>query len=245
MYNINYNTETKTFSNLPTKTIGGLSIKDIVKIAGVSAVLQLIPIGIKIISKKYGNKKKDEILYNRNNRLNKLSDNYKTGKAPEVNEASIKKYREELHKLLEDTLYLEQTKRKGPEKNPDINITVNQDQYGGTRSVSRTPVDRDTIMGRYIAPFIVLLKLVCIKGIHILAGSTLGADRRNFELVYNPMELNPDNVARDPYRTVIFKHNWPSHGFETTSIGHQEANELINDCIEFLAHNPKYLSIRI
>jgi hypothetical protein len=204
----------------------------------------MLPKVIKMIARNTGSKRRDEILQSRNDRLNRLSDKYVSGDKIELTEELIDKYRKELHKLFEETLYLEQTKRS-IKKDPDINITVNQDQYGSTRSVSRTPVDRDSIMGRYIGPFLVLLKLILVKGVHILVGTTMGANRRDFELAFDNTKFNPEDVAKDPFRLVIFKHKWPSHGYEVKSLGSKEANEFIDAVIEFLAHNPKYLSIRV
>lgn len=243
---IQYNQDTKSFS-VSQKSFSSSwdKFKDVAKIAGISAVMSIIPAVIKIIARKYGNRVKDQLLTERNERLNTLMDNYrKSGITPVVNDAIAERYAKEIHSLIEDSIRLANMTRKDPDEH-DITITVNQDQYGDTKSVSKTRKGGTSLMDTTIAPFLVVLKMILIRGVHVLAGTNLGADRRDFELVFEPNESNSDKVARDPFRMVIFKYKWPSHGFDVKTIGQKEANELISATVDFLAHNPKYLAIRL
>jgi len=97
-----------------------------------------------------------------------------------------------------------------------------------------------------IAPYIALLQVILVRGVHVIAGTEIGADRRSFELVFDPDHINVEDVVRDPFRTVVFKYSWPSHGFKVkSSVGDTEANKLIDATNKFLAENPKFLSIRL
>ena len=226
MRKIIYNSEDRTFAVKSSSNNPKLSypksdiLKGILVTVGAQVGLQVIPKIIKVIIKRYGNKTKDDLLYRKNERANNLFDKYSIeGKSAETDPKSVQAYKKEIHSLLQDTLQLMKY----------------DDRY-----------DEDqTIYKQVIAPFIGILRMILIKDVHILAGTNLGADRRPFELVYDPNHSNPDDVARDPFRTVIFNHKWPSHGFEVKSLGAKEANELISDTVDFLANNPKFLAIRV
>lgn len=242
-----FNEDTKSFSST---TVSKWLHSDTAKIIGASAATMIIPAVVKAITKTRSSIKSDKLLVSRNERLNKLTDNYNiSGLEAKTDPASVKKYSDQIHALYQETLRLLQTKGDiYSRKEADLYINVNQDQYGSTRSVSRAPKDKDTVLFNYIDPFIVVLKMILIRGVHVLPGTMLGADRRNFELVFDPEHSNSEDAARNAFRTVIFKHKWPAHGFEVSmvsSTGKVEANSLINSCIDFLANNPKYLAIRV
>jgi hypothetical protein len=242
-----FSEESRSFSSFK---VDKFLTKDTAKIIGTAAATTIIPAVIKAIAKTRSSIKTDKLLVSRNERLNQLTDNYNVrGLEAKTDPASVEKYRKQIDALYQETLRLMQAKRDIFEhKDPDLYINVNQDQYGSTRSVSRTPKDKDTVLYNYIDPFIVVLKMILVRGVHVLPGTMLGADRRNFELVFDPEHSNPEDAARNAFRTVLYKHPWPAHGFEVSmvsSTGKLAANTLINGCIDFLANNPKYLAIRV
>jgi hypothetical protein len=215
-------------------------------IIGTAAILNLIPVVVKVISKHYGNKVKDELLQSRNDRYNRLVDNYNEGiSAQKVDKSIIDKYRKELHALYEETLRLTKARKSDKQDDSDLYITINQDKDNRFKTANRTKVDKDSILEQYINPFLVVLRMVLVRPVHILAGTTMGADRRDFELVFDPDKTNVEDVQRDAFRTVIYKYKWPSHGFEVTTRGQADANKFIDETIEFLANNPKFLAIRV
>lgn len=247
---IEFDDGTKTFSVFAPKgsvttPIKGSKFGELLKVMGAAAVINLSAAAIKIASRRYGNKTKDRLLESRNDRINRLSDQYKEGTAvTEMTPALVKKYKDEISSLYEETLQVNKT-RTSDRNDGDLYITVNQDQYGGTRSVNKAPVERGTILEQYINPFFVVLRMILINQVHILAGTTMGAARRNFELVYDSSGKNADDLARDQFRETIFKYPWPSHGYEVSTRGEVDANKFINSTIDFLANNPKFLAIRV
>jgi hypothetical protein len=87
--------------------------------------------------------------------------------------------------------------------------------------------------------------MVLVNQVHILAGTTMGADRRDFELVFDPDHTNVEDVIRDPFRTVLYRYPWPSHGFEVSTGSEADVNNFIDDCITWVSKNNRYLSIRV
>ena len=168
----------------------------------------------------YNNEKAhDETLYAMNSELNRLTDKARTGIS--ANSSKPEEYFKELSHLMD--LVLKHSK-------------YNKDEFG-----------RSDILATVIYPFMTLLRSILISGVHILAGEDTGADRNDFELVFAPDVRNPEELKADPTykRNVIFSHKWPSHGFKTTTLGAEEANDLIDDTFRFLSKNPKYLAIRL
>lgn len=184
----------------------------------ISLAVHIIP---KILTKMRRNKDlvfRDEVLDRKNKKLNSLFDNYKSGKGIK----NTPKERDEYYNTLKDVFN-------------DVIIYFRTQEFEGEKTVYSTT----------IAPFIGFLRIILIKDIYILAGQDLGADRIGFELVYEPDPLKAEDIARDPFRTKIYTHKWPDHGFRVSTIGIREANELIDDTFYFLAQNPQYLSIRV
>ena len=167
----------------------------------------------------YQNEKNhDRTLNDMNTALNRLSDNYRDS-GSSANKNTPEEYFDEMSRLM--TLVLKHSK-------------YNKDEFG-----------KSDILATVIYPFITLLRTILIRDVHILTGQDTGADRTDFELVFAPGVLNTDEVRSDPHRDTIFSHKWPNHGFKTTTLGAQEANELIDDTFRFLSKNPKYLAIRL
>lgn len=167
----------------------------------------------------YQNEKNhDKTLNEMNSALNKLTDNYReSGSSASKNTPD--EYFEEMSHLM--ALVLRHSK-------------YNKDEFG-----------KSDILATVIYPFVTLLRTIVISDVHILTGQDTGADRTDFELVFAPGVKNTDEVRADPHRDTIFSHRWPNHGFKTTTLGAQEANELIDDTFRFLSKNPKYLAIRL
>lgn len=222
-----YNPETKLFSNTSRTD----KLKDLLIIAGIGTAINFTPKLIDFLTKRYGAKKRDQILNDRQTRLNELLDNYsKEGIKAKDDPKTVEKYRNEIHKLVSDTLDLVDVENLGSYVDPDTHI--------------RSKL-APNVFNVVIAPFISLIRAITIKELHILPGTIKGPDRRDFELVFDPSHTNPEDVARQPFRNVVYKHKWPSHGFEVTTLGSREGDELISGVVDFLATHPKFLSIRV
>lgn len=220
---ITYNPDLRSFSSTPTttSTASSLKFKDIVKIAGLSALVSVVPAAVKVISNRYGTQTRDKLLRDRNARLNQLSDKYvKEGLAAQSDPTAIKKYEQEIHRLYEQTLYLSKYEHGNKPK-------------------------EDNDLENYINPFLALLRLILHRNVHIILGTKVGADRRNFELVFDPDHVNVEDVIRDPFRTVLYKYPWPAHGFEVSSGSEADVNDFIDSCIKWVSKNNRYLSIRV
>lgn len=220
-----YDSETKSFSALTSD-----KMKDYAIITAASIAITSIPKILTVIAKHYGAKKKDEILMDKNAHLNELMDNYGAGIKADASPAQVKKYNKEIHKLISDTLALVDPDNLGYYIDPDTKI--------------RTEL-KPTLFNTTIAPVLGLLRAITIRDIHFLPGTKVGADRRSFEIVFDPNHRDPEEVARQPFRNVLLKLKWPSHGFEVEKVGAHEANVFISDLVDFLSKNPKYLSIRV
>lgn len=180
--------------------------------------MKLIPAVVKSIATNSQIKNKEQLLNQRNSLLNQVSDKYNREGISQVSvdRATSLKYKNVLSKLTSQTLSLYEPKP-----------------------------GQTSMLDTRITPFIGLLRVVLIKGVHILLGTTLGADRRDFELCFDPDRIDSEEVAKDPFRTVIYKYKWPSHGFEVDELGRKDTVSLMNSVINFLSLNPKYLTIRV
>ena len=84
--------ESKEFMDRYKKDTNATSaiIKGAIATVGISVAIKVIPTVISVLMKRYGQKAKDQLLYRRNERLNKLFDKYsKDGSAAEVTPASV------------------------------------------------------------------------------------------------------------------------------------------------------------
>lgn len=167
---------------------------------------------------KKSKEREEFILNNRNSEINALTDNYlKDQTLPSIVTPEIsKRYNVALAKIVNDNIRLYK------------------------------PHHNDTIYETKILPFTEALQYVLIKGMHIIAGNAIGVDRRNFELCYDTTKTNPNDVLRDPFRTVVFRFSWPVHGYKMVNAQvNRDADNLIAATLKFLSNNPKFLSIRV
>lgn len=193
-------------------------LKSTLKVTGGLVILSLIPKVIQLVNKRKNILYKDKLIESKNKKLNILFDKYKQGKGFDKTKDEVKKYKDTLVDIWSDVL----------------------------RSTKYLKIEGErTIYSTTIAPFIGFLRCILIRDVYILAGQDIGADRIGFELVFEPDPLKAEEIAKDPFRTKIFTHKWPDHGFKVQSLGSYEANELIDDTLDFLAANPQYLSIRV
>lgn len=207
-----------------SKKIDKLSANYLLLAVGIPASIALTSKLYKIVSDYRLNKYKDALLLRRNSLLNGYIDNHvQKGISAEIGPKAEDKYQKALHELYSMSLELHRM---------------------DSSNVKKT--GRKTVNNMYIVPLLSLLRLIIIKDVHILPASELGSDRRDFELVLDPVNINPQDVARDPHRTILFRHRWPAHNFDvSTGNVDEEANQFIDSVIRFLSKNPKLLSIRV
>jgi hypothetical protein len=244
-----YNIETRSFTDIPTmvdsngnKIKNSSVAKNILLTVGISTGLAVLPKVLDAISTKLGNRNRDSLLYRSNEKMNELSDNYMKGKSSEVTPEITKKYKTEISDLISYAIGLAKYDSKDKSSPKVLVYNSEADALKSTKVISN---NKDSIYNTVIAPFAGVLRMILRSDVHVLLGSNIGGDRRNFELCYDQDHKNPEDVAKDRFRTVLFRHKWPSHGFDVTSYGQTEANLLINDTVDFLSKNPKYLIIRV
>lgn len=228
-----YNSEDRTFSKASSfdaalKLSKGISkglqnksgLKLLTMMIGPALAIRTLRCATKVLMNSYAIRNRDLAISERNNKIEKLQANYESGKI-KADPAKASEYKKVLHELYSQTLK-----------------TYNFENR-------RIKSSDATVFSNYIAPLVSLLSLLVIREVVILTGDSSARDRRYFEIVFNPEMMDPRDVAKDPFRTVVFKYKWPAHDFKIQSIGADEANGLINDTINFLANNPKFLSIRL
>lgn len=228
-----YNSSDRTFSSAQNKILYYSEKPDFKwgsywKLAAATVGVATLAEIVKLVSKRYHYKAKDSLLTQRNTRINQLARNYaEEGFSAETNPTLIKKYYNELTQLTAQTIAIER-------------------ESGKYKDSHRADYQSPNTFNMIIAPYIALLQVILVRGVHVIAGTEIGADRRSFEIVFDPDHINVEDVVRDPFRTVVFKYPWPSHGFKVkSSVGDAEANKLIDATNKFLAENPKFLSIRL
>lgn len=237
---IEYNIETRNFA---LSKESSQAFKNVAWMIGVPLAVKVGGTVLKVLADNYGTKVRDQLVQQKSNRLNKMFDKYaREGKETKDDPETVERYKKELHKLISDTIHLAKLDKKD---NNTIKIKLEGYQKRNEDLWDDQKVDSNSIFKTHIAPFLAVLRMIVIREVHILPGSSIGADRRNFELVFDTIHSNPDDVSRSNFRNTIFKHSWPAHNFNVSKIGATEANELITSTVNFLAEHPKYLAIRL
>jgi len=195
-------------------------VKDVVSI-GTPAIELALESVEDAVEKELSSRQKYAIITGRNKTLNSLYDKFKDNSEIGIVDEKVQaKYYQQLMDLTYQTIKFTKINAK---KNVDYNA-----------------------LESHIIPYITLLGTIGLKGVFFLPGMSVGPDRRDFEIVFDPTRLDGRGLEKDPYRNVIYKYKWPVHGFEVPyGKCRFDVDQFIRSVNKFLSLNPKYLCIRV